>query len=57
VTSPTFGIALTATTCAAVLGLGAAGVCGPLAAHQSIETTERYIDGDTWAQRRLVAYV
>jgi integrase/recombinase XerD len=28
-----------------------------LAGHQSIETTERYIDGDTWAQRRLVAYV
>jgi integrase/recombinase XerD len=28
-----------------------------LAGHSSIETTERYIDGDTWAQRRLVAYV
>jgi integrase/recombinase XerD len=28
-----------------------------LAGHQSIETTERYIDGDTWAQRRLVAYL
>ena len=28
-----------------------------LAGHQSIETTERYIDGDTWAQRRLVGYV
>jgi integrase/recombinase XerD len=28
-----------------------------LAGHRSIETTERYIDGDTWAQRRLVAYV
>ena len=28
-----------------------------LAGHSSIETAERYIDGDTWAQRRLVAYV
>ena len=28
-----------------------------LAGHQSIETTERYIDGDTWAQRKLVGYV
>ena len=28
-----------------------------LAGHSSIETTERYIDGDTWAQRRLVGYV
>jgi integrase len=28
-----------------------------LAGHRSIETTERYIDGDTWAQRRLVAYI
>ena len=28
-----------------------------LAGHQSIETTERYIDGDAWAQRRLVAYL
>ena len=28
-----------------------------LAGHASIETTERYIDGDTWAQRRLVGYV
>src|SRR6516162_2899430 len=28
-----------------------------LAGHQSIETTERYIDGDTYAQRRLVGYV
>jgi integrase/recombinase XerD len=28
-----------------------------LAGHQSIETTECYIDGDTWALRRLVAYV
>jgi integrase len=28
-----------------------------LAGHRSIETTERYIDGDTCAQRRLVAYV
>jgi integrase len=27
------------------------------AGHSSIETTERYIDGDTWAQRRLVGYV
>jgi integrase/recombinase XerD len=27
-----------------------------LAGHRSIETTERYIDGDTCAQRRLVAY-
>jgi len=26
-----------------------------LAGHRSIETTERYIDGDTCAQRRLVA--
>lgn len=28
-----------------------------LAGHRSIETTERYIDGDTCAQRRLVAFV
>ncbi len=28
-----------------------------LAGHRSIETTERYIDGDTCAQRRLVGYV
>jgi integrase len=28
-----------------------------LAEHRSIETTERYIDGDTRAQRRLVASV
>jgi hypothetical protein len=28
-----------------------------LAGHRSIETTERYIDSDTCAQRRLVAYV
>jgi hypothetical protein len=28
-----------------------------LAGHRSIETTERYIDGDTCTQRRLVAYV
>jgi integrase/recombinase XerD len=28
-----------------------------LAGHSSIETTERYIDGDTYAQRRLVACV
>jgi len=28
-----------------------------LAGHLSIETTERYIDGDTCAQRRLVWYV
>ena len=28
-----------------------------LAGHRSIETTERYIDGDTCGQRRLVAYV
>ena len=28
-----------------------------LAGHRSIETTERYIDGDTCAQRRLVAYI
>jgi len=28
-----------------------------LAGHSSIETTERYIDGDTYAQRRLVGYV
>jgi Phage integrase family len=27
-----------------------------LAGHRSIETTERYIDGDTCAQRRLVAF-
>ncbi len=26
-----------------------------LAAHRSIETTESYIDGDTWAQRKLIA--
>ena len=28
-----------------------------LAGHRSIETTERYIDGDTCAQRRLVGFV
>jgi integrase len=28
-----------------------------LARHSSIETIEHYIDGDTWAQRRLVGYV
>ena len=28
-----------------------------LAGHRSIETTERYIDGDTCVQRRLVGYV
>jgi integrase len=28
-----------------------------LAGHRSIETTERYIDGDTWAQRKLVGFV
>ena len=28
-----------------------------LAGHRSIGTTERYIDGDTCAQRRLVAYI
>jgi len=28
-----------------------------LAGHRSIETTERYIDGDTRGQRRLVAYL
>ena len=28
-----------------------------LAVHRSIETTERYIDGDTCAQRKLVGYV
>jgi integrase len=28
-----------------------------LAGHRSIETAERYIDGDTCAQRRLVAYI
>jgi integrase len=28
-----------------------------LAGHRSIETTERYIDGDTFAQRRLVDFV
>jgi integrase/recombinase XerD len=28
-----------------------------LAGHSSIETTERYIDGDTYGQRRLVGYV
>ena len=28
-----------------------------LAGHRSIETTERYIDGDTSVQRRLVRYV
>ena len=28
-----------------------------LAGHSSIETTERYIDGDTCGQRRLVGYV
>src|SRR5271168_4084702 len=26
-----------------------------LADHRSIETTESYIDGDTWAQRKLIA--
>ena len=28
-----------------------------LAGHRSIETTESYIDGDTWAQRKLVSFV
>jgi integrase len=28
-----------------------------VAGHRSIETTERYIDGDTCAQRKLVGYV
>ncbi|WP_233243424.1 site-specific integrase [Caulobacter sp. HMWF025] len=28
-----------------------------LAGHRSIETTQRYIDGDTDAQRRLVQYL
>jgi hypothetical protein len=28
-----------------------------LAGHRSFETTERYVEGDTWAQRRLVGYV
>jgi len=28
-----------------------------LASHSSIGTTERYIDGDTYAQRRMVGYV
>ena len=28
-----------------------------LAGHRSIETTERYIDGDTCAQRKLVGFV
>jgi len=28
-----------------------------LAGHASIETTERYVDGDTCAQRRLIAYI
>jgi hypothetical protein len=28
-----------------------------IAGHRSIEITERYIDGDTFAQRRLVGYV
>jgi integrase/recombinase XerD len=28
-----------------------------LAGHRSIETTERYIDGDTCGQRKLVSYV
>ena len=28
-----------------------------LAGHRSIETTQRYIDGDTFAQRRLVAMI
>ncbi len=28
-----------------------------LAGHRSIEATERYIDGETWAQRRLVGYM
>lgn len=28
-----------------------------LAGHRSIETTERYIDGDTSAQRKLVGYI
>jgi len=28
-----------------------------LAGHSSVETTERYIDGDTWAQRKLVSFV
>jgi integrase/recombinase XerD len=28
-----------------------------LAGHRSIETTERYVDGDTCAQRELLEYV
>jgi integrase len=28
-----------------------------LAGHRSLETTESYIDGDTWAQRKLVGFV
>jgi integrase/recombinase XerD len=28
-----------------------------LAGHRSIETTESYIDGDTWAQRKLVSFI
>jgi hypothetical protein len=28
-----------------------------LAGHRSIETTQSYIDGDTFAQRRLVAMI
>jgi len=28
-----------------------------LAGHRSIETTQRYIDGDTQAQRRLVSLI
>jgi hypothetical protein len=28
-----------------------------LAGHQSIQTTQRYIDGDTDAQRKLVAMI
>ena len=28
-----------------------------LAGHRSIETTERYIDGDTCAQRKLVSFL
>jgi integrase/recombinase XerD len=28
-----------------------------LAGHRSIQTTQRYIDGDTLAQRRLVALI
>jgi len=28
-----------------------------LAGHRSIETTERYIDGDTCAQRKLVSFI